>query len=67
MIITGSVFAIQQLNGTWRLEDDSKVELLQTKYSGLAFILEELLNDRGSELDLETGWVLPEVGERGNK
>ncbi len=61
VLIKNNVMAEQVLdsfgNISWRIKDDNGVVLLETVHKGLVFILEDLLNNRGSELDLNTGWV----------
>lgn len=56
MITKGNILAEKLEDGSFKLTDEIGNELLTTKHPGIAFVLEELLSERGSEIDLELGW-----------
>jgi hypothetical protein len=57
MKLQGDVCVEQKQDGRYVILDEAKTELLVTEYAGLAFILEDILANRGSEIDLEEGWI----------
>ncbi len=57
MEIKGNVIVNLRQNGDYEIYDENNTIILTTNHSGIAFILEEVLNNRGSEIDLDKGWI----------